>query len=171
MGRALPAQTAKLLHRRIDSSYVLSWNGYVIYGPRAVPAPVFSIPTDPNTLPAPSGRRPAPTRGAVETCAHGERDSSEREAISEEETVAEAEARSKAGASHEAATKTCTTKSIANKPASEPAKATATEAAAAKTPATEATATKTAAVETTATKPTSITGVGSDHGTDECHGG
>jgi hypothetical protein len=117
--------------------------------------------TDPSTLPAPGDRHPTPTRGTVETCAHAERDSSESEAISEEETVAEAEARSKAGAPHEAATKTGTTKSIADKPASEPTKATATEAAAAKT----------AAVETTATKPTSITGVGSDDGTGECHGG
>jgi hypothetical protein len=122
---------------------------------------VSVIPADPNTLPAPCGRNPAPTRGAIETCPDGERDSSESESISEEETVAEAEPRSKAGTSDEAAAKTCTPESAADK--STP------EAAAGKAP-TEATATKTTSAETTATKTTSLTRVGSDHGTHERDG-
>jgi hypothetical protein len=95
------------------------------------------IPAHPNTLPSPCGRHPAPTRGAIKTCADGERDSGESESISEEETVAEAEPRSKAGTSDEAAAKTRTP-----------------EAAAGKAP-TETTATKTTSAETTATKTTS----------------
>jgi hypothetical protein len=122
---------------------------------------VSVIPADPNTLPAPSGRNPAPTRGAIETCPDGERDSSESESISEEETVTEAEPRSKAGTSDEAAAKTCTPESAADK--STP------EAAAGKAP-TEATATKTTSAETTATKTTSLTRVGSNHGTHEREG-
>jgi hypothetical protein len=89
------------------------------------------IAADPNALPAPCGRHPAPTRGAIETRADGERDSGESEAISEEETVTETEARSKAGTPYEAAAKTCTTESTADKPASETAAAkTTTEATA-----------------------------------------
>jgi hypothetical protein len=126
--------------------------------------PSYSIiSTDPNTLPAPSGRHPSPTRGPVETCAHGERDRGEGEAISEEETIAEAEAWSKARAPDEAAAKTCTTKSTAAKSASEPATA--------KSAATEATSPKTTSVETTATKTTSITGIRSHHRTNERDGG
>jgi hypothetical protein len=133
----------------------------VIYGLRAVPAPVFSIPTDPNTLPAPSGRRPAPARGTVETCANPEGNGGEGEAVPEKETVSEAEARSKSGAADKARTKARTTETAADKPTS--------ESAATKAPA-EATAPKTTSAETATTKTTSITGVGSDHRTDEREG-
>jgi hypothetical protein len=132
---------------------------------------VLVIPADPNTLPAPCGRHPAPTRGAIEACADGERDSSESESISEEETVTEAEARSKAGTPNEAAAKTCTTESTADKSTAEPAAAKASaEATATKTTSAETAATKSTSAETATTKSTSITGVGSDHGTHERDG-
>jgi hypothetical protein len=127
---------------------------------------VSIIVADPSTLPAPGGRHPAPTRAAVETCADPEWDGRESEAVPEEETIAEAEARSKAGASHEAGAEACTTETTADKPASEPSTAEST---------TEATAPKTTSVEpasvkTTPTEATGIASVGSHHGTGERDG-
>jgi hypothetical protein len=119
---------------------------------------VSIIVTDPSTLPAPGGRHPTPARGAVETCADPERNGGESEAVPEKETISEAEARSKAGATDEARTKACTTETTATKSTSKSASKSTSKSTASK-----------AATEATAAEATGIAGIGSHYGTEERH--